>query len=196
MTILILNASPRKRGVTTSILRAIAEGAVVEGAVREHEIEWVDVNRLSIRPCTGCLKCRPDGECVLPRDDAHRVGVLIETSDFLVVGTPTYWGNMTGPLKLLFDRNVPRFEYVGEGLLSRPRQRGKGAILVVASAAPWPFNLLPSQSRGAVRAVRTVLRAGGYRIVKRINVANANKFDRVGERILRKAERLGRKIRL
>jgi hypothetical protein len=47
-----------------------------------------------------------------------------------------------------------------------------------------------------VRAVRTVLRAGGYRIVKRINVANANKFDRGRERVLRKAERLGGEIRL
>lgn len=189
MTVLILNCSPRKRGVTTTILHAIAENAVASA-------EWLDVNDLAIRPCIGCLKCRPDKTCVLPYDDAHRVGELIEKSDVLIIGTPTYWGNITGPLKLLLDRNVPTFEYIATGL-PRPRQKGKKAILIIASSAPFPLNLLPSQSRGTIRALRTVLRAGGYRIVKTINVPNAPRFEReerVRAAVLRKAERIGRGI--
>jgi multimeric flavodoxin WrbA len=51
--ILILNGSPRKHGVTTTLLGIIGEEARSAGA----EVEWVDVNDLSIRPCIGFLKC-------------------------------------------------------------------------------------------------------------------------------------------
>ncbi len=72
--ILILNGSPRKHGVTTTLLRIIADEARSAGA----EVEWIDVNNLSIRPCIGCLQCRPDKKCIIPRDDAHVIGELIE----------------------------------------------------------------------------------------------------------------------
>jgi len=186
--ILILNASPRKHGVTTSILKSIADGAAAD-----HQIEWVDVNGLSMKPCVGCLKCRPDRTCVLPQDDAHRVGALIERSDVLVVGSPTYWGNITGPLKVLFDRNVPTFEYIGDGL-PKPKHRGKKAIVVVASSAPYPINLLPSQSGGTVRALGAVLRAAGYRIAKTINVPGSGGFEKRKQEVLSRAERIGRNL--
>jgi len=83
--ILFLNASPRKNGVTSTLLKIIAGEARSASA----EVEWVDVNSLSTRPCIGCLKCRPDKKCILPKDDAHRIGELIERCSGLVVGTPT-----------------------------------------------------------------------------------------------------------
>lgn len=187
--ILILNCSPRINGVTSSILRVITDEACSAGA----KVEWVDVNALSIRPCTGCLKCRPDKKCVLPRDDGHRIGELFENCSSLVVGTPTYWGNMTGPLKLLFDRNVPTFEYIGKGF-PKPRHKGKKAIIVVSSASPFPFNQLPSQSRGAFRAVKTVLHAAGYDIKKQINVPAVSDPSSIGNRWLSKARKLGRSM--
>ncbi len=190
--ILFLNASPRKKGVTTTLLRIIADGARSAGA----EVEWVDVNDLSIRPCIGCLKCRPDKECILPKDDAQRVGELIEKCSGLVVGTPTYWGNMTGPLKLLFDRIVPVIEYyvLYEKRFPRPRHKGKKAAIVTASLTPFPFNQLSSQSRGALRAVKTVLNAGGFDIRKRINVPLPLDPAHIDERWLSKARKLGREI--
>jgi len=190
--ILILNGSPRKHGVTTTLLRIIAEEARSAGA----EVEWVDVNDLSIKPCIGCLKCRPDKRCILPRDDAHRIGELIERCSGLVVGTPTYWGNMTGPLKLLFDRNVTIFEdYVlYTWRFPKPKHKGKKAAIVTASLAPFPFNQLSSQSRGAIRAVKTVLSAGGFDIRSKINVPLPPDPTEIGERWLAKARKLGRGI--
>jgi NAD(P)H-dependent FMN reductase len=190
--ILILNCSPRKNGATSSILRAITDEARSAGA----EVEWVDVNALSIRPCIGCLKCRPDKKCVLPRDDGHRIGELFESCSSLVVGTPTYWGNMTGPLKLLFDRNVPIFEYLASDSrrFPKPRHKGKKAAIVTASAAPFPFNQLPSQSRGALRAVKTVLHAAGFDIRKQINVPVTPDPARIRNHWLSKARKLGRSM--
>ncbi len=190
--ILILNSSPRKTGVTSTILRIIAEEARSAGA----EVEWVDVNNLSIRPCIGCLKCRPDKKCILPKDDAHRVGELIERCSGLVVGTPTYWGNMTGPLKLLFDRNVPTLEHyvLYTWHFPKPKHKGKKAAVVTASLAPFPFNQLPSQSRGTLRAVRTVLNAAGFDIREQINVPMTPDPAHIGERWLAMARKLGREI--
>lgn len=188
--VLLLNGSPRKKGVTTTILKIIAEEARSAGA----EVEWVDVNDLSMRPCIGCLKCRPDKKCILPRDDAHRIGELIEACSGLVVGTPTYWGNMTGPLKLLFDRNVTTLEdYVLYTMrFPNPKHKGKKAVIVTASLAPFPFNQLPSQARGALRAVKTVLRAAGFDITGQINVPLTRDPSHIGNRWLSKARRLGR----
>jgi NAD(P)H-dependent FMN reductase len=190
--ILILNSSPRKKGVTTTILKLIAD----EARSADAEVEWVDVNDLSIRPCIGCLKCRPDKKCILPRDDAHRIGELIESCSGLVVGTPTYWGNMTGPLKLLFDRNVPTLEhYVLYTMrFPKPKHTGKKAAIVTASLAPFPFNQLPSQSRGTLRAVKTVLRAAGFDITEQINVPLTPDPAHIGNRWLSKARKLGRSM--
>ncbi len=190
--ILILNGSPRKKGVTTTILKIIADEARSAGA----EVEWVDVNDLSIRPCIGCLKCRPDKKCILPRDDAHRIGELIERCSGLVVGTPTYWGNMPGPLKILFERNVPVLEYyeLYTWRFPKPKHKGKKAAIVTASLSPFPFNQLPSQSRGALRAVKTVLNAAGFDIREQINVPMTPDPAHIGERWLAKARKLGRSM--
>ncbi len=190
--ILILNSSPRKKGVTSTLLRIIADEARSAGA----EVEWVDVNSLSIRPCIGCLKCRPDKVCILPRDDAHRIGELLAGCSGLVVGAPTYWGNMPGPLKLLFDRNVPTLEHyeLYTWRFPKPKHKGKKAAIVTASLSPFPFNELPSQGRGTLRAVRIVLKAAGFDIRAQINVPMTPDPAHIGERWLAKARKLGRGI--
>lgn len=182
-SIVILNGSPRKNGRVANILKTIAEAAS-----NKYEINWFDVYDLKFRPCLGCMKCRPDKECVLSRDDAHQVGEKIREADALVVGTPTYWGNMSGPLKTLFDRNVPVFEYVDHGFPS-PRQKGKKAVIVTACSASWPYYLLGFQARGAVHAVETVLKSGGYRIVGTLIVANT--VNAIRTSALEKAKRIG-----
>lgn len=188
MKILILNSSPRKNGVTTAILNAIAKGIS-----STHTITWIDVNDLAVKPCLGCLRCRPDKTCILSPDDGHRVRELINQADFLIIGSPTYWGNITGPLKLLFDRNVPVFEYIGQGL-PQPRQKGKRAIIVVSSAAPFPFNLLSTQSRGTIRAIKSVLHGGGYKVQKIINIASSMRFNPSTDPRMESYERLGRLV--
>jgi hypothetical protein len=108
----------------------------------------------------------------------------------LGVGTPTYWANMSGPLKTLFDRFVPAFEFLSEGI-PKPVQEGKKAVIVVTSAALWPLNQRPSQSRSAVRAVRTVLRSGGYRIKGTINLPGKPGQSR---KVPERANRLGTRL--
>ncbi|MGE5808071.1 MAG: flavodoxin family protein [Nitrospirota bacterium] len=188
--ILFLNGSPRKKGVTSSLLKIMADEARARGA----DVEWVDVNDLSIRPCIGCLKCRPDKKCILPKDDGHRMGELLENCSALVVGAPTYWGNMPGQLKMVFERNVPVLEYykLYTWRIPRPMQKGKKAAIVTASLSPFPYNLLPSQGGGALRAVRTILNTAGFDIMEQINVPMNPDPGHIGDRWTAKARKLGR----
>jgi len=190
--ILFLNGSPRKNGVTTSLLNIIAGKARSVGA----DVEWVDVNKLSIKPCIGCLKCRPDKQCILPRDDGQRMGELLESCSALVVGAPNYWGSMPGTLKILFERNVPVLEYyeLYTWHLPRPRHKGKKAVIVTSSLSPFPYNLLPSQGGGALRTVRTILNTAGFDIREQINVPMTRDLAHIGGRWLAKANKLGREI--
>ena len=115
MHVLILHASPRRKGVTSTLLSEI-EAAIAHA----HEIETIhDVN---IKPCIGCMKCRPDKSCVLPQDDAHALAEKVRWADFIIIGCPVYWGNMPGTLKLFFDRNVPLFEYCNSEISSTSRE--------------------------------------------------------------------------
>jgi Multimeric flavodoxin WrbA len=184
MKILILNASPRKEGNTARILKKIAEGIV-----KEHAVDWVDVVRLSIKPCMGCFRCRPNKECALSEDDAQMIGRKINKADVLIVGTPVYWGNMAGTLKNFFDRNVTTFEDFSTGRFPKPCQKGKRAVIVAASAAPWPFN-----GKGAIKSVKRVLRGGGYRITGIINYGGTALHKEIPPKVLRKAKKLGNSL--
>lgn len=181
MKILILNASPRKNGSTAGILKQVAEGIA-----KEDQIEWIDVPELSVKPCTGCLRCRPNKECALPQDDAQIIGRKINEADLLIVGTPVYWSNMAGTLKNLFDRNVTTFEDFSKGSFPKPCHKGKKAVIVAAAAAPWPFN-----GNAAVKSVKTILQAGGYRITGIINYGGSALGKELPQRIAAKAKRLG-----
>ena len=186
MRILALNGSPRQSGTVASLLEL-----VMEPLKAEHDVEKIDVCNLNMKCCTGCMACRDKGTCVLPEDDAHGIGRKIQAANALIVGSPTYWGNMSGPLKLLFDRNV--FVFMGESPMGIPvpRQKGKRAVIVTACTTPWPFDVVFSQSRGALRAIREVLHYGGYKVGGSV-VKSGSKSNRViSERLKRKARRLG-----
>jgi NAD(P)H-dependent FMN reductase len=188
MKITLINSSPQKNGVT---FRMLSE---MQGAISpNHSVESFDVYRMIMKPCSGCLKCRPDRPCVMPRDDAHALGERISESDIIIIGAPVYWGNIPGPLKTFFDRNVTTFEYCEARPMKIPvpRLKGKKAILVLSSASPFPYNQLGSQSRGAVRALKTVLNAGGVRVIKIVNIPNSYAFEKKKERYLETARRIG-----
>ncbi len=188
MNVLIINASPRKKGITSALLDEVKR--VINPTYR---VDTVRIQDLETRPCIGCLKCRPDKPCVLPKDDAHSLAEKIKEADLLIIGSPVYWGNMPGTLKLFFDRNVPLFEYCEAKAIKyipRPQLKGKKAILIVSVASPFPYNLLPSQSRGAIRSLKTVLKAGGIKIVSIINVTNTFNFEKNKQYYLNKIKRI------
>ena len=192
MNVLIIHASPRRKGVTSTLLSEMQ--AAIDPA---HKIETVRVHDLNIKPCIGCMKCRPDRPCILPRDDAQALAEKVRWADLIIIGCPVYWGNMPGTLKLFFDRNVPLFEYAEARAIRyipKPQLRGKRVVLVVSCVAPFPFNLLRTQSRGTIGALKTILKAAGVKIEQVLNVSDSYNFEKKKERYLKKARRIAASI--
>lgn len=189
MKILVLNGSPRKEGLVSKLLQM-----TISSIKNQHNVQWIDVSKLNMKFCTGCMACRKTDKCVLPFDDAHRIGDRIKEADAIIIGTPTYWGNMSAPLKVLFDRNVPVF--MGESSLGipLPRQKGKTALIVTACTTPWPFNFIFAQSRGATCALKEILHYGGYKILGKIVKPNSKKSGKISNQLKKRAINLGRRL--
>lgn len=104
MRVLVLNASPKgEQSHTMAITRAFLSG-FPEGT----QTELLELRRLNIRPCTGCLGCwtKTPGRCV-QRDDMDRVYAAIAAADVVVESFPLYFYGIPGTLKTLTDRCLP-----------------------------------------------------------------------------------------
>jgi len=187
MKILFLNASPRIKSYTAMTMRLIKEN------IRsDHTVEWVDVNSLNIKPCQSCLKCRPNKECILPLDDGHKVAKMIYDADALVIGSPTYFGNITGPLKTLIDRSLTAFEEIDANGLEMPIpiHKGQKAAIITACNIPAPMSSLPTQGAGALSAMQVAINAGGYDLVGSIMIDGAAALSELPEKIMDKAKNI------
>ena len=189
MNLLIINGSPRKKGLISQMLRIFHEQAIASGI----EVTEVYANDLKIKPCMGCMVCRTKNACVLPEDDAQRVLALIQQADAIVIGAPCYWGNIPGQLKLLFDRIVygmmrdtPRFP--------EPLMKGKRLVCISTSTTPWPFNIIMNQSHGAIRALREIGRFSGWKIVDTIERGGTATRPQLSPRDISKCHKAFRKL--
>ena len=79
---LIFNGSPRKKGDTAALIRALTEDLAGQYRV-------VDCYRADISPCIDCRSCRRVKKCVLP-DDMQEVYAYIEECDNIVIASPIY----------------------------------------------------------------------------------------------------------
>jgi Multimeric flavodoxin WrbA len=185
MNILFLNASPRTNGYTHKAMKIVEEHLTAQACA-----QWVDVNNLNIRPCISCFKCRPCNECILPEDDGHHVARLIKNCDALVIGSPTYFGNITGPLRTLIDRSLTAFEEIAASGLEMPvpLHKGKKAVMVTACNTPEPICNLPNQGAGALAAMETTLKAGGFLIIGSLMVSGAAMLTELPQSIKEEAE--------
>ena len=184
MNILVLNGSPKNNGIVYGILNQIQISVNTND-----DVERVDIYDLIMKPCIACMKCCITVTCALPEDDAHRIGQKLKHADGIVIGTPTYWGNMSSQLKVLFERNVPVIMKEQDRGFPIKLQKGKPALIVTSCTTPWPLNWILPESRGAVQSVKEVLNYGGYKIKGIIVKSGSKNNPELTARILRKAQK-------
>ncbi len=98
---LLISGSPRK-GNTDFILSKIFENL-------HGEKELIFLRDLNINQCRGCLGCYKSGHC-LQSDDMSALFQKIILSDLLIMGSPLYYGNVSGLIKKFIDRTLPAYK--------------------------------------------------------------------------------------
>jgi len=137
---LLFQGSARKNGNTDILCREAVKGAVAGGMAAR----LVRLADLRIEPCRGCFRCQK-GPCGT-RDDMRAVIEDMAAADALVFATPVYFWNVSGLMKMFFDRLLPllRMRKAGGKWRLASRLAGKRAgIIVVQEEAEGPHESIP-----------------------------------------------------
>ncbi len=102
MRVVAVNGSARKGGNTTLLI----ESALVPLREAGHECELIELAGKDIRGCTACGMCREraDRQCHGRRDDGNAVLDALFEADAVLLGSPTYFADVTAEMKALIDR--------------------------------------------------------------------------------------------
>ncbi|QUI21329.1 flavodoxin family protein [Vallitalea pronyensis] len=109
MKIVAYNGSPKgKNSATHMMLNEVLKGAKEEGA----EVVNYTLSEKTIHHCKGCLHCWyvEKNKCVL-KDDMEEAIAHFEDMDILILGTPLYFDNVSGMLKVFLDRCIAYGSY-------------------------------------------------------------------------------------
>lgn len=109
MKVIGINSSPRKQWNTATLVAKALEGAAAQGA----ETELFHLYDLDFKGCKSCFACKirggkSYGKCVL-NDDLAPVLDTIAAADGLVIGSPIYFGTVTGETRSFLERLL--FQY-------------------------------------------------------------------------------------
>lgn len=102
MKALLINGSPRNFGSTSILLEKVRQGLIRSG----YETTVYCLGDMNINYCKGCKHCYDTGECII-NDDMQIIMETLANADIVVLGTPSYWGDVTGQMKVFIDRSTP-----------------------------------------------------------------------------------------
>lgn len=99
----------RKLGNTDIMIKTALKECEAAGL----NVQFIRVDELDIKPCTGCISCvvgmtmgRGKGGCPI-KDDFHILDEALMNCDAVIVGSPTYVLSPTGRFKTVCDRIGP-----------------------------------------------------------------------------------------
>ena len=98
--VLAVNGSPRAQGNTAHMLQSVLEVCAAAG----HEIELYQAGGKPVRGCLACGSCgNHPGRCVSD-DWVNELYPKMAQADAIILGSPTYFADLTPELKAVIDR--------------------------------------------------------------------------------------------
>ena len=103
MKVIAFNGSPRKEGNTSILIDLVLDQLKKEGI----ETEYYQLGGKKIRGCTACFGCfkNQDKKCVVKDDVLNECIEKMVEADGIVLGSPTYFTDVSAELKALIDRS-------------------------------------------------------------------------------------------
>ena len=102
MKVIAFNGSARKNGNTAILIKEVLSQLGAEGI----ETEMVQLAGKKIRGCIACGKCfeNKNQRCVVDNDFANECIEKMLEADGIILGSPTYFADVTTEMKALIDR--------------------------------------------------------------------------------------------
>jgi multimeric flavodoxin WrbA len=102
MKVLAVNGSPRKDGNTHTLLARVCDRLEQHGI----ETEAIRIGGRAIRGCTACGMCfkNQDQKCIIITDELNEVIAKMIEADGILLGSPTYFSDVSTEMKALIDR--------------------------------------------------------------------------------------------
>ncbi len=135
--VIAINGSPRKNGNTFQAIQIVFE----ELAKENIETELIQLADKKINPCKACYKCAQKiNKCLgTPDDDLNDILAKMLNSDGIILGSPTYFANVSSSMKALIDRAGLVAKINGDSL---KRKVGAGVVAVRRQGATDVFSAL------------------------------------------------------
>ena len=195
MRVIGINASPRKKANTQTLMQAMLNGAAERGA----ETCLVNLRELKINGCLGCEGCKKHlGKCV-QKDDLTPLLQELTTYDAIIMGTPVYWYHVTSQFKMLVDRLYCFLEFgenleTGETTIKSEFPGGKELIILISRGDPEPPEMFPQfydHLDEWLNLIPLSLGAGKSEIFHQYGTSIERKTARNDQEILNKAKKTG-----
>jgi multimeric flavodoxin WrbA len=184
MKILGICGSLREESNTNKIVKRVVKASGCESEV-------LDLGKMDIKPCTGCLLCTMnEGQCVI-EDSMRDIYGKLMNADAIVFGAPTYFMDISGAAKCFIDRSMAIF-YRGIGpdaeleVLGKRPLAGRPAVAVTTVAG--------SGHERAIETLRIFFQINKMKIVSELaEVVGMNDVDDMPE-VMQRAEEAGKKL--
>ncbi|TFG06533.1 MAG: flavodoxin family protein [Promethearchaeota archaeon] len=133
MKVVLFNGSPREKGNTYHCLNYVIEELEAEGI----ECEYVWIGGENLNACKACFSCAGKKACIQTDDKLNVYYEKMLEADGIIIGSPTYFANVSSTVKALIDR-AGIISQTNPGLLKR--KVGAGVIAVRRAGATHVFS--------------------------------------------------------
>lgn len=128
MRILAFNGSPRNKGNGAALIDAVITAA----KKNNHTAEVVNLYAKKISGCRACDKCKATIDACNVKDDMTAITRKIIKADCVIISSPVYMGQISGPMKTFLDRWCVFFD----SDFKMRHLPGKQLVTIVTSGAP------------------------------------------------------------
>lgn len=190
MKVLGIVGSKRKKGNTSILVQETLKALKTE----EIETELIFLGDYDMKSCHGCEGCKDTFECII-KDDMQKLYPRILESDAIVLGSPTYFYNISSDMKAFLERCY-NFEVFADDDRSvwLSINEAMGGKYAVAIAVCEQYD---EKDMGfTAEAMTKPLEALGYRVVDTVKIFELFKMGEAfkNDKALKQARRAGEKL--
>lgn len=185
---LVIYGSPRKNGNLANMLDIAVSKAKEVG----YEVISYNLYNMDIAFCNGCMACKRSGICVI-HDDIDIIRENLINCDLVIISSPTYFANVSAPVKNMFDRltGAVMDDNDGKHIIPKPKLSSKQEfILMTACNTPSPFDKLGGQSSGCIKSMYEFFHTAGMKCRGKVVFAGTRGKNEIPNNIVRKIEKL------